>query len=110
MNFFETIDQMVAESEVVIDRPAGSVHPRFADYIYPFDYGYLAGTTSGDGVGIDCWVGSEGGRRVSGVIVVVDPIKKDSEIKILLGCTDNDIETILACHDRGEMRGMVVKR
>jgi len=110
MTFFETIDQMVVESEVVIDRSAGSVHPRFADYIYPFDYGYLAGTTSGDGAGIDCWVGSAGGRRVSGVIVVVDPIKKDSEIKILLGCTDSDMETILACHNRGAMRGMLVKR
>jgi len=31
-------------------------------------------------------------------------------LKILLGCTDSDMETILACHNRGAMRGMLVKR
>jgi inorganic pyrophosphatase len=55
---------------------------------YPFDYGYLAGTVAADGGGIDVWLGMQASaneRRVTGVICAVDLLKRDSEIKILLG-------------------------
>lgn len=101
---------MVDESEIKIDRPQHSVHPRYPDYIYPFDYGYLDGTRSGDGDGIDCWVGSLGGNEVTGMVTVVDGMKKDGEIKILLGCSDEDMQTILKCHKRGAMDGVLVTK
>jgi len=110
MTFWNTLQQMVNESEITIDRPKDSVHPRYPDYIYPFDYGYLGGTTSGDGDGIDCWVGSLGGAEVTGAVVIADPVKKDSEIKILLGCTDENMDTILTCHQRGSMDGILIKK
>lgn len=101
---------MVDASEIKIDRPKDSAHPRYPDYIYPFDYGYLDGTTSGDGDGIDCWLGSLGGAEVIGVIAVIDAVKGDSEIKVLLGCTDDDMEAILKCHQRGQMDGLLIKK
>jgi len=110
MAFWETLQVMVDECEVKIDRPQGSVHPRHNDYIYPFDYGYLEGTTSADGDGIDCWVGSLGGTEVTGTVTVVDGIKKDSEIKILLGCGYEDMQTILKCHNRGAMSGILITK
>jgi len=110
VNFWNTLQNMTDECEIVIDRPQGSVHPRHSDYIYPFDYGYLEGTTSGDGDGIDCWVGSLGGSEISGVVTVVDGFKKDSEIKILIGCTKEDMQTILGCHNRGAMSGILQVR
>lgn len=110
MTFWNTLQQMVDESEIKIDRPKDSAHPRYPDYIYPFDYGYLEGTTSGDGDGIDCWIGSLGEEKVTGVVVIADPIKKDSEIKILLGSTDEDMEIILKCHQRGSMDGILIKK
>jgi inorganic pyrophosphatase len=110
MTFWNTLQQMVNESEIVIDRPLGSAHPRYNDYIYPFDYGFLDGTTFADGDAIDCWVGSLGGVEVAGMITVVDPVKKDSEIKILLGCTREDRQTILECHLRGSMNGILVEK
>ena len=101
---------MVDECEIKIDRPQHSAHPRYPEYIYPFDYGYLDGTTSGDGDGIDCWVGSQGGTEVTGMVNVIDGVKKDSEIKILLGCTDEDMQTILGCHKRGAMDGILITK
>lgn len=47
--FWEYADQMVATHEIVIDRPAGSTHPRFPRIVYPLDYGYLNGTGAMDG-------------------------------------------------------------
>lgn len=39
--FWNAIDELVSNSEIVIDRPKGSVHPRYTDFIYKVDYGYL---------------------------------------------------------------------
>jgi len=110
MTFWNTLQKLVDESQIKIDRPQNSQHPRYPEYIYPFDYGYLEGTTSSDGDGIDCWVGSLGGKEVSGVVTIVDLVKKDSEIKILLGCTEEDMETILLCHQRGSMDALLTKK
>ncbi len=110
MTFWDSLGKLTADSVVVIDRPKDSAHPRYADYIYPFDYGYLEGTSSGDGEGIDCWIGSLGNNTITGVIVVVDLVKKDSEIKVLLGCTESDAQKILLCHKRGSMNALLMMK
>ena len=110
MTFWNSLQQLVDKSTVKIDRPKNSVHPRFPDYIYPFDYGYLEGTMSGDGDGIDCWIGSLGGTLVTGVVTVVDAVKGDSEIKVLIGCTSDDMQIIWKCHQRGSMDGLLIEK
>ena len=70
--FWQALATLVQGSEIVIDRPRGSLHPRYPDFCYPLDYGYLQGTVSGDGKGIDVWLGSDPAHQVSGVIMSVD--------------------------------------
>jgi len=41
-----------------IDRPRGTAHPRFPEFIYPLDYGYLEGPQGGDGNAVDVWRGA----------------------------------------------------
>lgn len=50
--FFQTFEDLIKQNGVTIDRPAGSVHPRFPDLVYPIDYGYVNGTKSQDGQGM----------------------------------------------------------
>ena len=38
--FWEALDELVLNSEIIIDRPKGTAHPKFSDFIYPVDYGY----------------------------------------------------------------------
>ena len=80
-SFWETLDSLVNNSEIVIDRPKGTAHPKYPDFIYKVDYGYLKNTSSMDGVGIDVWVGS-GNERIDAIMCTVDLMKRDSEIKI----------------------------
>ena len=44
-SFWNAIDRIVSKSKIIIDRPKGSVHPKFSDFIYRVDYGYLDNTS-----------------------------------------------------------------
>ena len=108
--FWEGIDRLVEQSEIIIDRPKGSAHPRYPDYFYPLDYGYLKDTSSMDGGGIDVWVGS-GERKVDAIVCTVDLLKKDSEIKILIGCTEEEKTIVYETHNESAyMKGILIRR
>lgn len=92
--FFEALTRLVRTSEVIVDRPRGTTHPRIPDAVYPADYGYLAGTTSADGEGIDVFLGSGDRAEVSVVILTADAAKRDAEIKLLLGCVPEETAAI----------------
>jgi coenzyme F420-0:L-glutamate ligase/coenzyme F420-1:gamma-L-glutamate ligase len=108
--FWEYLDILVAESRLVVDRPKGSQHPRYSDLIYPLDYGYLDGTRTADGGGVDLWLGSLPERKLDAVVITVDLHKRDSEIKLLLGCSDQDKRTILRFLNANRMRAALVPR
>lgn len=103
--FWQALDALVSESHIIIDRPRGTPHPRYPDFLYPLDYGYLQGTLSNDGSGIDIWRGTLPDQRVTAVVVNVDLLKRDSEIKLLLGCTPEEQQTILRIHDQSSWGG-----
>jgi inorganic pyrophosphatase len=108
--FWEQLDELVASSSVEIDRPKGTASSRFPDSIYPVDYGYLVGTMSLDGGGIDVWRGTSENRHVTAVLCSVDLLKRDIEIKILMGCTDEEMVTIERFLNVGDQRAMLVRR
>ncbi len=110
-SFWTAVETLVASSKLVIDRPKGSHHPRFPTIEYPLDYGYLENTRSMDGGGIDIWVGSIPSRKVVGIMCTIDLAKKDSEMKILLGCTEEDMEKANWFHNCSEqMKGLLITR
>ena len=109
-DFWKALDELVNSSEIVIDRPKGSAHPKFPDFIYRVDYGYLKDTTSMDGAGIDVWVGS-GDKKIDAIMVIVDLMKKDSEIKILIGCTEEEKMEVYRIHNETQyMKGIIIRR
>ena len=109
-SFWLLLEELVASSTLSIDRPAGSRHPRYPDTVYPLDYGYLMSTRSGDGDGIDVGAGSLPHGRVSGAIVTVDVVKRDVEVKVLLGCTPEEAQDILAFHIGGGQAAILFRR
>ncbi len=109
--FWEAVDTLIAQSTITIDRPKHSAHPKYPHCIYPVDYGYLADTASMDGGGIDIWRGTNGGCLVNAIICTVDLLKRDSEIKLLIGCSDAEKKQILAFHNDSEyMKGILIER
>ena len=108
--FWTALDKLVSESKIVIDRPKGSRHPKFG-LLYEVDYGYLENTASMDGGGIDIWMGSLDEKSCDAIICTIDLLKKDSEIKILLGCNEDEKNIIMKFHnDTALMKGIMLRR
>ncbi len=108
--FWSALDELVDRCEIVIDRPKGAAHPKYPNFIYRVDYGYLKDTTSMDGGGIDVWVGT-GGKEVDAIMCIVDLMKRDSEIKILIGCTEEEKRIVYETHNETPyMKGVMVRR
>jgi inorganic pyrophosphatase len=62
-----------------------------------------------DGGGIDIWKGT-GGQGIGGIICIVDSLKKDSEIKILLNCTKSEKEKILKVLNSHYLSAILINR
>ena len=109
--FWEYLEKMVYENEIIIDRPKGSKHPKYNDMVYIVDYGYIKNTQSMDNGGIDIFVGSEPNKKINALFCIIDLVKKDSEIKILMGCTkDEEIEIYNFLNNSEFMKALLVKR
>lgn len=109
--FWTALDNLVNQSEIVIDRPKGTVHPKYPDFIYKVDYGFLKNTTSMDGAGIDVWVGTDKEKSIDAIMCIVDLKKRDSEIKILIGCTEEEKKIVYKTHNESEyMKGILLRR
>jgi inorganic pyrophosphatase len=108
--FWFFLEKLINESHITIDRPKGSHHPNYPEIIYPLDYGYLAETTSNDGNEIDVWGGSAKTHELTAIILTVDLYKRDTEVKLLLGCSEDEIQTILKFHNQNGMRAIIVQR
>lgn len=109
--FWEALQTLVEDSEIIIDRPKGTVHPKYPRLIYYYNYGYLKYTSAIDGGGVDIWLGSLNKKIVTGLIVTVDLLKKDCEVKILFDCSEGEQKNIFLFHNQTEkMKGILVQR
>ena len=97
--FWQALTELARNNKIILDRPKGAVHPRYPDLIYPLDYGYLENTTAGDGDGIDVWLGSRNDKTLTGILCTFDRLKRDAEIKLLIGCTAEDVQIIQRFND-----------
>jgi len=64
-----------------------------------------------DGGGIDVWSGSDPVGKIDAVMCIVDLAKRDSEIKILMGCTEEEQAVVYRVHNETEMmKGVLIRR
>ena len=110
MDYWEYLEELVRNHEIIIERFKGKPHPKYPDFIYPVDYGYLKDTKTVDGGGIDIFVGSKKNKRVEGIICTVDSLKNDAEVKIMYECDEEEIKEALQVLNDKYMRAIYLKR
>ena len=101
--FWERLDELLKSSEIVLDHPNRVAVP-------PIDYGYLSGTSGGDGQEIDVWQGSLATKRVDAIVCTVDLRKLDAEVKMLIGCSDEEKQSICKFHTSDKTGALLVER
>jgi inorganic pyrophosphatase len=109
-DYWNCLEELIHEHAVVIERSKGQAHPRYPDFIYPLDYGYLKDTTTIDGGGIDIFVGSKKHKRIEGLILTVDTLKSDAEVKLMYGCSREEIKEVLKTLNNKYMRAISIIR
>ena len=110
-NFWQSLDELLSQSKIIIDRPKGSLHPRYPQIVYELDYGYLDCTKSSDNEGIDVWLGTDTEQKLDAIVCTVDLVKRDSEIKLLIGCTPEEKAYIKSFYNEWpQMGGILIER
>ena len=66
---------------VTVDRPLGSVHPKYNDMIYSINYGYLDGVIAPDGEELDVYIFGENKRLKEFTGRVVAIVHRDDDIE-----------------------------
>ncbi len=106
--FWIRLEELLSKSKIVVDRPRGSVHPRYPQIVYELDYGYLDGTKSSDNEGIDVWLVTDAEHKLDAIVCTVDLVKRDSEIKLLIGCTPSEKSYIKSFYNEWPQMGGIL--
>jgi len=99
-DLWEQVGALLRSHRTVVDRPVGSTHPVHGWMVYPLDYGYLEGTSAVDGGGVDVFLGSADRDTLTAAAVTFDPYKHDVEVKLLAGCTPDEVRVVADFWDR----------
>lgn len=108
--FWQKLDTLYLSSKLVIDRPKNSTHYKYSNLVYPVDYGYLTETINSDLAPIDIFRGSKKAGLVSTIVVSADILKKDIEVKLLMGCTPEEEQAILLFLNQTDFQKCVLIR
>lgn len=93
--FWQKVDTLFLSSNLKISRKKGETHPNFKNLVYPVDYGHLQDTVSINSEGISVYVGSKGHSSVTALAVAADILEKSIDVKVLCGCTEEEVLDVL---------------
>lgn len=108
--FWQKLDTLFLSSKLVVDRPKNTCHYKYSNLVYPVDYGYLTDTSSTDHSPIDVFKGSQKTSLVQSIVISADILKKDCEVKIIIGCTEEEEHEVLAFLNQTEFQKAVLLR
>lgn len=93
--FWQKVDTLYLSSNLHIIHKKGEVHSYFKNMIYPVNYGKLEDTAETGNTGISVYLGSGSHNVVTSLMVAADILEKSLDVKILVGCTDDETEQVL---------------
>lgn len=108
--FWQKLDTLFLSSKLVLDRPRNTCHYKYSNLVYPVDYGYLTDTTGSDQSPVDVFKGSEKANLVGSLVISADILKKDCEVKLLIGCTVEEEQEILVFLNQTEFQKAILVR
>lgn len=108
--FWQKLDTLYFSSKLVISRSKGDVHPKYHNLVYPVSYGYLEDTFNQEQEGIAVYRGSAPASSISTIVIAADILKKDIDVKLLVGCTLEEEEEILRFLNQTDFQKTILVR
>lgn len=109
--FWQKIDTLVFSSKFVLSRKKGEQHPEYKNLIYPVDYGhYIDLAADSNEGGIAVFKGSERSSMVKTAVIVADILQKKLDVKLLIGCSQEEENLILRFLNQTDFQKTVLVR
>lgn len=108
--FWQKLDTLFLSSKLVVDRPRSTMHYKYSNLVYPVDYGYLTDTTGSDQAPVDVFKGSLKTNLIGSIVISADILKKDCEVKLLIGCTEEEEQEILVFLNQTDFQKAILVR
>lgn len=105
--FWQKIDTLLSSSTLEVVRKKGETHITYPDLVYPADYGRLKDDNNDKGICV--YIGS-GRMEVKSLIVAADILKRDLDVKILVGCNDEEEESVLRFLNQTDFQKTILVR
>lgn len=108
--FWQKLDTLYLSSDFVLKYQKDASHPDYPNLRYPCAYGFLKTLSSEKDGAIPCFKGS-GEAQVDKIIVSADILNKFLEVKVLVGCTEEETQEILRFLNQNDFqKTILVKR
>lgn len=102
--FWQKLDTLYYSSDPTIVRRQGERHPEYYNLIYPVDYGYLMEVDHTTHK-LSYFRGSRvGPTQIGAIVVIADILQKETEIKLLINCTEEEQERVLVFLNQTEFQ------
>lgn len=108
--FWQKIDTLYLSGTRTIIKHKGEQHDTFKNLVYPVDYARIEDMKSVSGHGVAVYLGSENRSKVSALIVAADILEKALDVKVLAGCTEEEIYDVLRYLNQTEFQKTVLIR
>lgn len=93
--FWQKVETLFLSSGFEITRKKGDVHPVFKNLVYPTDYGHMKDTKSVSDEGVSVYAGSGNRSSISALVIAADILAKELDVKILVGCDEEEEKDVL---------------
>lgn len=106
--FWERLDNIYESCKMIIDRQRNSCHYKYSNLVYPVDYGYLIDSSGNEHTPIDIYKGSEHDKGVQAIVISADILKKDCEVKLIVGCSDDELNDIYTFTNQTQLQKSII--
>lgn len=108
--FWESLDRLLEEGEIVVDRPQGSLHACFPHVRYPFDCGYLALPLSESGAEMDVWKGAHTSSQVAAILLAVDEHNLELNRSLAVGLNEPELAAVTDFYTQIGLTALAIQR
>ncbi|MDD6560626.1 MAG: Inorganic pyrophosphatase [Lactimicrobium massiliense] len=108
--FWQKVDTLFLSGKLALTKKKGEAHDTFRNLVYPTDYGHLGDTKSTTAEGVSVYAGSGDRSQITALVVAADILTKELDVKMLIGCTEEEVMAVLRFLNQTDFQKTVLIR